>query len=102
MSECDEGYAGLTEVRHEGLSFGTVRIQSDVHRVAVVEAQSIVHSRLSISAYGHRMSEFLLEESANHSTVSQTPLGCAVEAYISGSLNHLTISYRRLIIGDGG
>ena len=52
MSEGNKRDADASQIAHQCLSLDTIGAYRDVYRVAVIEAQVIVHRGLPVGAYG--------------------------------------------------
>src|ERR687891_2198896 len=58
----DKRYTRAAQMADQGLAFGAVRMERDVHGVAMIEAHLIVRGRLPIGGYRQRTSEGLRGE----------------------------------------
>ena len=70
--------AELAEMFHECSAFWSVRVDRNVHRVAVVEPHAVVHRGLAERAHGELASECVLEKLLDLARVSQRPLRPAI------------------------
>lgn len=65
MPESDEGNAPLPQKRQQRSSFVTIRVERDIHGIAMIESQAIMGRRLPKSADRQCVAKGLREESLN-------------------------------------
>src|SRR5262249_39612853 len=92
----DERDALRGEITDQRLPFGAVRMQGDVDRVAVIEAQPVVRFGLADRACGKGFAEFQSEERVHLSEIAERPARRANVADQQSRGKTRSLSFRRI------